>query len=329
MRPIRLREVSRARAARRMERQASQRHCMELLRDLPPITPGSMHELCRAIRTPDGRPIRVHPMRLPPHGPAALLGSSDDEHVIIVDETTSRWGRWRALAHEGAHAALGHGDEAISGPEQRALWFPDLDPAFVDRAMTFMRFSPAYYPTQQERDAEALGARLLAVVLRGMPNGTFNGESAPLPARRDALYRRFWLLRPLWVELVSAVPDAALFPPGPALADLVRVADLENRVVRQIIEILDVGRLTKDWQDPQVAAAARELARQAGLPEHHVEATGDAAMLADAARAVRRGTPPSPHGIACAASVDVHAELAWLGLVASAFTGPIVSRHLR
>ena len=329
MRPIRLRQLGRAWAARRVERQASQQRCRELLRDLPPIRPGSMHELCRAIRTPDGRPIRVHPMRFPPHGPAALLGSADDEHVILVDETTSRWARWRAMAHEGAHVALGHGEEGMFAAEQWALWFPDLDPAFVDRVLTSAKFTPGYYPTQQERDAEALGARLLAAVLHGVPEGVVEGEAAPLPGRRDALYRRFWQLRPLWVELVTAMPDVALFPPRSALADLVHISDLEGRVMRQIIEILDIRGLTKDRQDPEVGAAARKLARQANLPEQHVEATAEAAMLADAARAVRRGAPPSPRGIACAASVDVHAELAWVGLVAEAFTGPIVSEHFR
>jgi hypothetical protein len=329
MRHVGVRQAVTARAARRAERSASQRRCEELLRSLPPITPGSMHELCRAIRTLDGRPIRVRPVGFPPHGPAALLASSDDEHVIYVDAAASRWGRWRGIAHEIGHVVAGHGDQAMSGADQRARWFPDLDPAFVDRTLTVMQFTPAYYPTRQERDAEAVGARLLAAVLHSVPRGAPDGEAAPLPTRRDALYRRFWQLRPLWVELVTAVPDVALFPPTSALADLARVADLEHRVVRQIIEILDVRRLIKNWLDPDVGAAARKLARNADLPDHFVEATADAAMLAAAARAVRRRTPPSPRGIACAAGVDVHAELAWVGLVASALAGPIVSRHFR
>jgi hypothetical protein len=314
-------------ARARAERQASLQRCRKVLRDLPPIPPGSMHQLCAAVRTPDGRPIRVHPMRIPPHGPAALLGSFPDEYVIIVDERTGRFARWRRLAHEVAHIVLGHLKETMSAADQRALWFPDLNPAFLERVMAF---TPCRHSTQYERDADALGGRLLAAVLHGMAHkqadGTSDAEAVPLLGRRDALYRQFWELRPLHLALVTAVPGAALFPPGSILADLVRVTDLEDRVLRQAIESLDVWGLIRDELDLTVASIAREHARHAGLPESHIEATADAAMLAAAARTVRPDTPLTLDGVACAGSVDVHAELARLRLVARAFTGPIVRR---
>ena len=325
-----VRQAAHARATRRAELQASRQRCDDVLRDLPPTTPGSMHELCGAIRTQDGRPIRVHPMPMPSHGPAALLVAFPKTYVIVVDEKTNGFPRRRRLAHEAAHAALDHLQETMSAAWQRALWFPHLQPEFVERAMAL---TPGYYPTQQERDAEALGGRLLAAVLHGVadnPTDEAPGvEAGPLVGRRDALYRQFWQLRPLWVELVRTVPEAALFPPRSALADLTRITDLENRVTRQAIEILDVCRLLRDWLDPAVGSAARAHARRAGLADQHVEATAEAAMVAVAARAVRRGTPPAPGGVACASSVEGHAEAAWLVLVARAFTGPIVSRHFR
>jgi IrrE N-terminal-like domain len=314
-------------ARARAERQASLQRCRKLLGDLPPIPPGSMHALCAAVRTPDGRPIRVHSREIPPYGPAALIASLPDEYVIIVDERTSRFSRWRRLAHEVAHIVLDHLKETMSAADQRALWFPDLDPAFLNRVMAF---TPCRYPTQYERDADALGGRLLAAVLHGVApkqaDGTLDVEAVPLLGRRDALYRQFWELRPLHLALVTAVPGAALFPPSPALADLVRVTDLEDRVTRQAVEIGDVWGLLQNELDPAVGSVAREHARHAGLPDSHIEATADAAMLAAAARAVRPDTPLTLGGVACAGSVDVHAELARLRLVARAFTGPIVRR---
>jgi hypothetical protein len=316
-------------ARTRAERRASLQRCRKLLRDLPPIPPGSMHALCAALPTPDGRPIRVHPREIPPHGPAALVAPLPTEYVIIVDERTSRFSRWRRLAHEVAHIVLDHLKETMSVADQRALWFPDLNPAFLQRVMAF---TPCRYPTQAERDADALGSRLLAAVLHGIAHrqadGTPDAEAVPLLGRRDALYRQFWELRPLHLALVTAVPGAALFPPSFALADLVRITDLEDRVTRQAVEILDVWGLLQNELDPAVGSIAREHARHAGLPESHVEATADAAMLAAAARTVRPDTPLTLGGVACAGSVDVHAELARLRLVAKAFTGPIVRAAL-
>src|SRR6266567_801718 len=244
-----VRQAAHARATRRAELQASRQRCDDVLRDLPPTTPGSMHELCGAIRTQDGRPIRVHPMPMPPHGPAALLVAFPKTYVIVVDEKTNGFPRRRRLAHEAAHAALDHLQETMSAAWQRALWFPHLQPEFVERAMAL---TPGYYPTQQERDAEALGGRLLAAVLHGVAD--------------------------------NPTDEASGVEAGPLVA------------------------------------------RRAGLADQHVEATADAAMVAVAARAVRRGTPPAPGGVACASSVEGHAEAAWLVLVARAFTGPIVSR---
>jgi hypothetical protein len=334
MRTLIARRIAEARMARRMQRtqrqqrQASLEQCAQLLRMLPPDRPASMHELCEQVGAARGRVVRVQPQRFPQQARelAALLVPFPDEHVIIVNEQASRLTKWRGMAHELAHFFLGHCDETGTIDDPRARWFPDLDPEFVARALTL---TPGYYPTEDEQTAEALGGRLLTIVLhqnRGRADSTAQADAGV--GRHDALYRQFWRLRPLWVELVTAVPDAALFPPRSPLADRASLRDLDHRVSRQVIEIIDIRGLLEHWQDPEVAAIAREHANAAGLPAPQIDATVEAATLAAAARAVRRGTPPTRRGVACAAKVDVDAELARLELVAAAFTGPIVNATL-
>jgi Family of unknown function (DUF6545) len=312
------------RRAERQRRQESLRLCTDLLRELP-VRPRSMHELCDAVGALRGCRIRVQMERAVPAGLAALLARYEDEVVIHVSQLVSRLTRWRGMAHELAHFLLGHCE--VMSADLRERLFPDLDPTLVDRVVAL---TPGYYPNDEEKHAEALGGRLLAIVLDGSiarPDG-----EPPEASRQDALFRQFWLLRPLWAELVTAMPDAALYRPGPALFDRIKVSDLDDRVARQVIEVGDVGRLLQASQDPAVrdrmataASIAREHAHAARLSDIQIDATAEAAMLAAGARVVRgRDTRPRPGGVACAVSVAVHEELARLELVAAAFTRPIV-----
>lgn len=291
-----------------------------------------MHQLCDTVGAVRGCKIRIQQERVLPAKLAALTFHYRGEIVIVVNELASRLTRWRCMAHELAHFLLGHCQRMSA--DQRARLFPDLPPALVDGVVGL---APGYYPNLAEKSADWLGGRLLAIVLLGgidpWPAGRLHEESAYLD-RQHALFRLYRVLRPLHTTLVTAVPNATLLPLNPSRIERVRVRDPEGVVSRLVIEIGDIRGLllSQDQQDPAVAAAASiagELAHDAGLPASDVDATTQAAMLAAAARTAPPRTRLSPGGVACAARVDVRAELALLEQVATAFTSPLVQLALQ
>jgi hypothetical protein len=316
----------------RAQRQASLAYT-NLRRELAPDRPSSMHQLCDAVGALRGCNIRVHPERMLPAKLAALTFRYPDEIVIVVNALASRLTRWRCMAHELAHYLLGHCDQVMS-VAQRARLFPDLSPALVDGVVAL---APGYYPNREEWSAEALGGRLLAIVLLGGINGQSDERAQEDPAhldRQHALFRLYRMLRPLHATLVAAAPNVTLLPQRPSRIDRLMTRNPEHVVSRLVIEIGDIRGLllSQDEQDPTVpgvASIAGELARDAGLPASVIDATMEAAQLAAAVRTLRPSARLSPGRVACAARVDVHAELARLELVAAAVTGPIVRAALQ
>jgi hypothetical protein len=315
----------------RAQRQASSAYT-DLLPKLPSDRPARMHELCDAVAAVRGCKIRVQQEPVLPAKLAALTLRYAHELVIVVNAEASRLTRWRGMAHELAHYLLGH--LLRMSAAQRARLFPDLPPALVEGVVGL---APGHYPNLEEKSAEVLGGRLLAMVLLDRINGHPDGMEREDPAELDrqrALFRLYEVLGPLHTTLLTAAPNATLLPRHSSRVDRARRRNPGDVVSRLVIEIGDLRGLllSQDQQHPAVpavASIASDLARDAGLPARVVDATREAAMLAAAVRTVPPGTCLSPGRVACAARVDVPAELARLELVATAFTGPIVRAALQ
>ncbi|WP_344325211.1 MAB_1171c family putative transporter [Streptomyces macrosporus] len=134
-----------------------------------------------------------------------------------------------------------------------------------------------------------------------------------------ANYRSYLRLRPLWWALYDAVPAIALEPPPSRALDRLPPSDLEYRLYRRVIEILDGYHALR----PHLAHAA---ARHGHPPDRARHSPADEARFLKAAlraRAEGSAAPPSP-----AASVpppfaghrdDFAEEVAWLTEVARSF----------
>ncbi|MGW6459708.1 MAB_1171c family putative transporter [Streptomyces sp. NPDC055078] len=153
------------------------------------------------------------------------------------------------------------------------------------------------------------------------------GRFARLRDRLDSR-RGHRALFPLWDALRTAAPTIVL----PA-----RIPwwHLQLRLTRRLAEIND-GRLAV-WQatDERVAARARSLGREAGLPPDELTAVVEAALLKGAiasARTPPHGPPPDtpPRPASASGAPEGMDELAWLTRVARAFAdSPVVADAVR
>jgi hypothetical protein len=318
-----------------------------LRRELPWPQAGqefSIHEFLARISDQRGRRIRAVPVTpergrsgdsaTGPEGKAQLvlygeLVVKPTEDQIKYDEETQGVQRWAIILHELIHLLLGH------APQQRREWFPDLDPAFVERQL-----ARSTYDHPQERLTERLATWALTVALDGRSAGgrawermrRWRPRVAVAAARRWlAQYRTYRSLRPLWRVLVQAMPDVALHPPGGPFTELLVLRHPGYRVSRMVVEICDAQRLLLPWMDSQVPGRVREAARRVGgVPGVEADAAVDAAMLVLALQARQRDATAAmqPVRLACAADVDVHHELGRLQLVAEASKGLVVRTAL-
>jgi hypothetical protein len=318
-----------------------------LRRELPWPEAGQefcIHELLARVSEQRGRRVRAVPVA-PEHGrrggPATSRGGKEQlvlygelvvkptEDQIRYDEETKGVQRWAIILHELLHLLLGHASE------QRREWFPDLDPAFVERQL-----ARTTYDHPHDRLAERGATWALTLALDGRAVGgrawqrmrRWRPRVAVEAARRWlAHYRAYRGLRPLWRALVQAMPDVALHPPGGPLAELLAACNPGYRVSRMVVEICDAQRLLLPWMDSQVPGRVREAARcVGGLPGVQADAVVDAAMLVLALQARQRDATAAmqPVRLACAADVDVHHELSRLQGVAEASKGLIVRTFL-
>jgi hypothetical protein len=106
-----------------------------------------------------------------------------------------------------------------------------------------------------------------------------------------ANYRRHQRLRPLWVALYQATPDIALDAPWSRVADLVLIRDLNYRLYRRVIEILDGQRALRPYLDPTIAEAVARQARRVGVTGERLGPTLEAIQLHLALRAKAEGGP--------------------------------------
>ncbi|MBK6873816.1 MAG: hypothetical protein IPG94_21265 [Kineosporiaceae bacterium] len=132
-------------------------------------------------------------------------------------------------------------------------------------------------------------------------------------------YRDLRWLYPLWALMYRSTPDIAMDPTASALADALRLRDLEMRRYRRVIEIRD-GRLAlAPYIDPAHPSCVPDGAASPELGDR--TAAVEAARLLDAAARKARGASPSrtpaPSPDKAATLAD---EIDWLVRV---------SRHLR
>jgi hypothetical protein len=150
---------------------------------------------------------------------------------------------------------------------------------FVTGVLLGVEFRPA------ETSAPLFGSLAALLEVGGLTLPAWGPRLAGLRAAvlRYAAYRQ---LTPLWRELYRATPQIALVPPR-RYGDWL-ITDVSFRLYRRVIEIRD-GRLAlRPHFDPDVAAAARQLGRAAGLTGRSLDATVEAAVLAAAIRAKGR-----------------------------------------
>jgi hypothetical protein len=136
---------------------------------------------------------------------------------------------------------------------------------------------------------------------------------------RHRAYRRLY---PLWLALYRSSPGIALIPPSPRVVNALAVRDLNFRLYRRVIEIRDGCLTLRAFQDPQVADAARNLGRDAGLSGSKLEVLVEAASLAAGLRAMptqRRAAVAPPTTIPARGGANLDTEVAWLAEVSDCF----------
>ncbi len=182
-------------------------------------------------------------------------------------------------------------------------------------------------------DKEMLTSVLVAVATSLMIIGSTMpawGPRVGIPAlyRWVGRYRAYRRLYPLWRALVEATPEIALLPPSSAPMDALTVRDLGFRLYRRVVEIRD-GRLAlRPYLDPALAEDARTRCRAAGVPTEAAEAVVEAACLAAALQAKRRGQPanPTPPPLRTLGGADLSTEAAMLERVARCYRRSLIVR---
>ncbi|MFE9254191.1 MAB_1171c family putative transporter [Streptomyces sp. NPDC006879] len=133
----------------------------------------------------------------------------------------------------------------------------------------------------------------------------------------------FAALEPLWNDLTAVVPEVVLDPtdatPG------ARAADLDFHLHRRVIEINDAVLALRPYRSLQVQKSAiGTVARRGKADTSEGGAEVEAAVLSAAVTAKRSGSTPQDEEAPPAAGThtrkgDLHAETAWLLLVAHAY----------
>jgi hypothetical protein len=139
-------------------------------------------------------------------------------------------------------------------------------------------------------------------------------------ARRwGADYRAYRKLYPLWAAIYETVPVIAKEPPP---TGLLLPRDLEHRLYRRVIEILDGQLALRPFLHPNCADDALRRARESRLEGEALQTMAEALRLRAALGAKAGGLPArEPAGTFSTAPVDdLRGQIRWLTMVAEAFT---------
>lgn len=113
-------------------------------------------------------------------------------------------------------------------------------------------------------------------------------------------YVRYQRLRALWLAMHTATPEIALNAPRSRLADMILVRDLNYRLYRRVIEILDGRRSLRPYLAPAIAESINSYSDRAGVTDDqtreavklhaalHTKAYGGLLPLTDSASAPPR-----------------------------------------
>lgn len=152
------------------------------------------------------------------------------------------------------------------------------------------------------------------------------GVAVPAVGPRIDLRRQNRALLPLWRDLTTFAPDVLFSTPKARGLARRGVADRVRTRVTEIRDVL-VGPL-QPYLDADVASEARDLAIDEGMAENDVNIVTEAAVIAAALAAARRGEAASTGDPVTftSADTDYRTEARWLAAVATAYSkSPIVA----
>ncbi|MFJ9418667.1 hypothetical protein ACIRPT_31600 [Streptomyces sp. NPDC101227] len=162
------------------------RRCRALVRDLEITSPLDMGVLCDRVAQHTGRPIRLEPIALPPHGPCGLWVAVGETDYIFYEQETSRLHQEHIIAHELGHVLCDHRTSAAVGEESSLLILPNLDPRMVKRVLR-----RAQHNSVEEQEAEVIASLILQKAHRRAlePTWTVPPDSAEVIQRLDRSLR--------------------------------------------------------------------------------------------------------------------------------------------
>jgi hypothetical protein len=142
-------------------------------------------------------------------------------------------------------------------------------------------------------------------------------------------WRNANLLYPMWKALCTALPQIALDPPRPRVADALLPQDSQLRLHRRLVEIRDGLLILRDWVDSSDLDHIRAEIAETEVPADQADAAFTACWLEVALAAHQAGAPSttgrvldlSRHG-----GTDGESELHWLRKVAQVWSTPLVER---
>ncbi|ONI81445.1 hypothetical protein ALI144C_19105 [Actinosynnema sp. ALI-1.44] len=167
-------------------------------------------------------------------------------------------------------------------------------------------------PWQEGPVSTALSGLTLVFLVAGLTAYSWGSKISEV-RHRWRQRRTYRALLPLWREFYTVMPDLVLVPPD------ARGVPIDVRLYRCVIEILD-GRLAlRAYWDDEVARTARRQAIADGVTGDDLEAKVEAAALAAALDARRRGQPTG-QGPRETPDLDVTEEIHRLVRVARVFS---------
>ncbi|MEU8262969.1 MAB_1171c family putative transporter [Micromonospora sp. NPDC048999] len=189
-------------------------------------------------------------------------------------------------------------------------------------------------PTGEREIAAVLVTISALLMMAGLTMPAW-GPILTITRRWDDLrsYRR---LEPLWRDLIAALPELEL--DESLRRTLTAVRDIDYALTRRVAEIRDARLALRPYLDGRVTALAEQFADEVELTADRRQAAVEAGQLACALHARRAGLAtalPQPTDDMHRPSGGYAGEIAWLTLVASAYTRSLVvaqtlaaSRHL-
>ncbi|GHJ41952.1 hypothetical protein Sm713_75610 [Streptomyces sp. TS71-3] len=146
--------------------------------DLPRVS--TVEELCAAVATRAGRPVRLVPRRMRVGEPSGFVERGADADVIHFEQETSGLHRAHIICHELAHLLCGHLAEAPAEDEAAA----QVELPTIDADMIRLVLGRSHYDDAAEKEAEILGAELTRTLLLAPGAGTTSQLAPALEHRK-------------------------------------------------------------------------------------------------------------------------------------------------